>query len=128
MLFHNKGTVNIADVVRYTITYDPSSDPQNRPHGILSQLGSSSHIIPQRGHTLHLRIRNDASMLLRAAYLQGPYVLAVSVRDDTFCANDESVEVSGDTPPPVYDHDLKTRTSFWTELPADKKFPFLGFG
>lgn len=122
MLFHDKGTVSVADVVRYTITYDPSLAEPSAHHGILSHLGSSSHI-PQlfRPKTLQLRIRNTASMLLRAAYLQGPYVLSVSVREDTFAANDESVTEPVEESP-VYDHDLKTSTSFWTELKADRKY------
>jgi hypothetical protein len=70
---------------------------------------------------MHLRIRNNASMLLRAAYLQGPYVLAVSVRDESFHADDESEEIPS-SEAPVYDHDLKASTSFWTELHADKKY------
>ena len=81
MLFHDRGTVNIADVVRYIVTYDPSLDPVNR-HKILSHITSSSHAPSHPHPKLHLRIRNNASMLLRAAYLQGPYILAVSVRED----------------------------------------------
>jgi hypothetical protein len=115
MLFHDKGTVNIADVVRYTVTYDPHLDPSAH-HGLLSR---APHLFTSK--TLHLRIRNTASMLLRAAYLQGPYVLAVSVREDTFHANDETME-STSSWSPVYDHDLKTSTSFWTELPAGEKY------
>jgi len=114
MLFHDRGTVNIADVVRYTVTFDPTLDPGAK-HRLLSHI-TSGHL----HHKLHLRIRNNASMLLRAAYLQGPYVLSVSVREDTFHANDETVECA-DAAAPIYDHDLKTSTSFWAELPADKK-------
>lgn len=114
MLFHDRGTVNIADVVRYTITYDPAQDPVNR-HRLLSHI-TSAHL----HHKLHLRVRNNASMLLRPAYLQGPYILAVSVREDSFHSNDEMVECASSSAP-IYDHDLKTSTSFWAELPADKK-------
>jgi len=117
MLFHDRGTVNIADVVRYIITYDPAQDHVGKPR-LLSHI-TSGH----RHHKLHLRIRNNASMLLRPAYLQGPYVLAVSVREDTFRANDESVDCAASSAAPIYDHDLKTSTSFWAELAADKKYP-----
>jgi hypothetical protein len=122
MLFHDRGTVNIADVVRYIVTYDPSLDHGNK-HGILSHISSATHTGNMFSSKIHLRIRNNASMLLRAAYLQGPYVLAVSVRDDKFHADDESEEIPSSAAP-VYDHDLKASTSFWTELPCDKKYLF----
>jgi hypothetical protein len=115
MLFHDRGTVNIADVVRYTVTYDPANDPVYK-HKFLSHI-TSGHL----HHKLHLRIRNNASMLLRPAYLQGPYVLAVSVREDSFHANDETAECSTSSSP-IYDHDLKTSTSFWAELGTDRKY------
>lgn len=122
MLFHDRGTVNIADVVRYTVTYDPSLDPINKPK-IRPHLTPASHA-PRFHPKLHLRIRNNASMLLRAAYLQGPYILAVSVREDTFCANegivDESISAA-----PVYDQEVKASTSFWAELTSDKKYFFI---
>ena|SRR2546421_11658665 len=119
MLFHDRGTVNIADVVRYIVTYDPTQDPAQK-HGFLSHIASASHA-PMFQHKLHIRIRNNASMLLRAAYLQGPYVLAVAVREDTFHADDED-DRSHCSSSPIYDHDLKASTSFWAELPAEKKF------
>src|SRR6202035_2811404 len=122
MLFHDRGTVNIADVVRYIVTYDPSLDHGNK-HGILSHISSATHTGNMFSSKIHLRIRNNASMLLRAAYLQGPYVLAVSVRNDKFHADDESEEIPSSAAP-VYDHDLKASTSFWTELPCDKKYLF----
>ena len=120
MLFHDRGTVQVADVVRYTITYDPALDPANK-HGLLSHITSATHHPTLFHHKIQLRIRNTASMLLRPAYLQGPYVLCVSVREDTFHAFDETT----DTPPsssPIYDQDLKTSTSFWAELGCDKKY------
>src|SRR5579859_2000224 len=118
MLFHDRGTVNIADVVRYIVTYDPAHDPAHK-HGLLSQIVSASHAHMFQDK-LHLRIRNNASMLLRAAYLQGPYVLSVAVREDTFHADDEEA-VSSSSMAPIYDHDLKASTSFWADLPVDKR-------
>jgi hypothetical protein len=118
MMFHDRGTVNIADVVRYVVTYEPALDPAQK-HGFLSHIASASHA-PIFQHKVHLRIRNNASMLLRAAYLQGPYVLAVAVREDTFHADDEE-SVSRSSLAPVYDQDLKASTSFWAELPVDKR-------
>lgn len=120
MLFHDRGTVNIADVVRYVVTYDPALDAANK-HRILSHITSAGRGPSLLHPKLHLRVRNNASMLLRAAYLQGPYILCVSVREDTFHANIEDLEPF-ETSAPVYDQDLKASTSFWTELPADQKF------
>jgi hypothetical protein len=119
MLFHDRGTVNIADVVRYVVTYEPALDPAQK-HGFISQIASASHA-QMFQHKIHLRIRNNASMLLRAAYLQGPYVLAVAVREDTFHADDED-DRNLSSLAPIYDHDLKASTSFWAELPVDKRY------
>jgi hypothetical protein len=121
MLFHDRGTVNIADVVRYVVTYDPALDPAHK-HKILSHIASAGHGPSLLHRKLHLRVRNNASMLLRAAYLQGPYILCVSVRENTFHANTRDLEPF-ETSAPIYDQDLKASTSFWTELPSDKKYP-----
>ena len=120
MLFHDRGTVNIADVVRYVVTYDSAVDPLNR-HTFLSHITSGGHGHRLLHPKLHLRIRNNASMLLRAAYLQGPYALCVSVREDTFHANEQHLG-RFDTVAPVYDQDLKASTSFWTELPSEGRY------
>src|SRR5579871_95554 len=114
MLYHDRGTVNIADVVRYTITYDPSLDTSK--HGFLHHITSATHFHPK----LHLRIRNNASILLRAAYLQGPYSLCVSVWEDSFRANVESVNSTGPSAP-VFDQDVRASTSFWVELAVEQK-------
>ena len=120
MLYHDKETVSIAEVVRYVVTYDPAVDTTIR-HGILHHVVSSSHV-PSRLHPmLHLRIRNTASVLLRPAYLQGPYALAVSVREDTFHANDETIPLEPSSTP-VHNQDLKASTSFWVELASEKKY------
>jgi len=120
MLFHDRGTVNIADVVRYVVTYDPALDPGGK-HRLLSHIASAGHVPGLLHPALHLRVRNNASMLLRAAYLQGPYILCVSVRENTFHANNDDLEPC-ETSAPVYDQDVKASTSFWTELPADRKY------
>ena len=120
MLFHDRGTVNIADVVRYIITYDPTLDPVHQ-YRILSRIASHYHAPHIPYPKLYLRIRNNASILLRAAYLQGPYALCVSVREDTFHANADTVD-SPLTLAPIYDQDVKASTSFWAELFCEKKY------
>lgn len=113
MLFHDRETVNIAEAVRYIITYNPALDPTTGWHRTLS--GGHLH-----GRLIHVRIRNTANIVLRAAYLQGPYTLCVSVRESTFHASREDDAERGDSPTPIYDQDVKSSTSFWAELAADK--------
>jgi hypothetical protein len=120
MLFHDRGTVNIAEVVRYIVTYDPIHDPINK-HRFLSHITSRAHAPGLFHPRLHLRIRNHEIVLLRAAYLQGPYILSVSVREGTFCANYEAIDVPSASAP-IYDQDVKASTSFWAELASDKKY------
>ncbi|KAJ8130276.1 hypothetical protein O1611_g3352 [Lasiodiplodia mahajangana] len=61
LLLHQVGSVKIGDVVRYTVTYTPSTD----------------RILPSP-EVLHLRIRNTSPLPLRAAFVHGPYTLSVS--------------------------------------------------
>ncbi|KAJ1331636.1 putative serine esterase (DUF676) [Microdochium nivale] len=61
LLLHQVGSVKIGEVVRYTVTYNPSRD----------------RILPSPEH-LHLRIRNTSPIPLRAAFVHGPYTLHVS--------------------------------------------------
>ncbi|KAJ5774658.1 hypothetical protein N7457_009554 [Penicillium paradoxum] len=58
LLIHQVGSVRVGEVVRYTITYTPASDP------ILP--------IPSK---FHVRVKNTSAIPLRAAYLHGPYTL-----------------------------------------------------
>lgn len=67
LLLHTTGSTRIGEVRRYTVTYTPAAD----------------HILPLPT-ALHLRIKNTASLPLRAAYLHGPYTLYVSVRRQEF--------------------------------------------
>lgn len=67
LLLHTTGVSRIGDIHRYTVTYIPSQD----------------RILPHPS-ALHLRIRNTASLPLRAAYLHGPYTLYVAVRRREF--------------------------------------------
>lgn len=67
LLLHTTGVSKIGEIHRYTITYTPSVD----------------RVLPPPS-ALHLRIKNTASLPLRAAYLHGPYTLYVSVRRQEF--------------------------------------------
>jgi hypothetical protein len=119
MRYHDRKTLNVADVVRYTVTYDPSEDSEKK-HRLLSQV-----IVKGHGHRIlhpkiHLRVRNLASRVFRAAYLRGPYVLYVSVRESTFNADIDDDEIPSSSIP-IYNHDLKASSSFRAELASDKK-------
>lgn len=70
LLIHQSGSVKIGEVVRYTITYTPSSD----------------RILPSPSH-LYVRIKNTSAVPLRAAYLRGPYILHVCSYPSTFNPN-----------------------------------------
>lgn len=67
LLLHTTGVSRIGDIHRYTVTYTPDRDRVLPPPSVL-----------------HLRIRNTASLPLRAAYLHGPYTLYVAVRRQEF--------------------------------------------
>ncbi|KAI5795309.1 putative serine esterase-domain-containing protein [Peziza echinospora] len=101
LLLHTTGSVKIGEIVRSTITYTPSLDP-------LTPLPIS----------LHLRIKNTASLPLRAAYLHGPYTIYVSVRRQefdpfhTWRSEFEEEEV----PVPQYEPNLKAGASFFAQL------------
>ena len=67
LLVHQAGSVKVGEVIRYTLTYTPSSD----------------RILPTPPH-LHLKVRNTSAIPLRAAWLHGPYVLHVAAYPKTF--------------------------------------------
>ncbi|KAH7035456.1 putative serine esterase-domain-containing protein [Microdochium trichocladiopsis] len=70
LLLHQVGSVKIGEVVRYTVTYNPSRD----------------RILPSPEY-LHLRIRNTSPIPLRAAFVHGPYTLHVSAYPSHFDPN-----------------------------------------
>lgn len=67
LLVHQAGSVKVGELVRYTLTYTPSSD----------------RILPTPSH-LHLRIKNTSAIPLRAAWVHGPYALHVATYPSTF--------------------------------------------
>ncbi|KAK3391051.1 putative serine esterase-domain-containing protein [Podospora didyma] len=70
LLLHQAGSVKIGEVVRYTVTYTPSSD----------------RILPSP-EFLFLRIRNTSAIALRAAFVHGPYTLSVAAYPSNFSPN-----------------------------------------
>lgn len=72
LLLHQVGTVKIGEVVRYTVSYTPSQD----------------RILPSP-EQLFVRIRNTSAIALRAAFVHGPYTLAVSAYPSNFDPNEK---------------------------------------
>ncbi|CAI4216915.1 unnamed protein product [Parascedosporium putredinis] len=72
LLVHQAGSVKIGEVVRYTVTYIPSQD----------------RILPSP-EKLHLRIRNTSALVLRGAFVHGPYNLCVSAYPSNFNPNEK---------------------------------------
>ncbi|PKS08804.1 hypothetical protein jhhlp_003413 [Lomentospora prolificans] len=75
LLIHQVGSVKIGEVVRYTVTYIPSQD----------------RILPSP-EKLHLRIRNTSALVLRGAFVHGPYTLSVSAYPSNFNPNEKFKE------------------------------------
>ncbi|KAF8473181.1 putative serine esterase-domain-containing protein [Kalaharituber pfeilii] len=101
LLVHTTGSVKVGEAVRYTVTYTPSLD--------------DTFPLPEH---LYLRIRNTASLPLRAAYLHGPYILYVSVRRQEFHPYlSWSSKIEGDELEiPQFEPNLKAGASFYTAL------------
>jgi hypothetical protein len=72
LLLSQIGSVKVGEVVRYTVTYTPSQD----------------RILPSPEH-LFLRIRNTSAIALRAAFVHGPYTLAVAAYPASYNPNEK---------------------------------------
>ncbi|KAL8825794.1 MAG: hypothetical protein Q9170_007654 [Blastenia crenularia] len=98
LLVHQIGSVKIGEVVRYTLTYTPSSD----------------RIIPSPPH-LYVKVKNASAIPLRAAYLHGPYTLYTACYPSTFDPNckDKSHHDEGN---PEFEPNLKAGGSWSSRL------------
>lgn len=95
LILHQTGTLKIGEVIRYTVTYTPSSDP----------------ILPSPPH-LFLKIKNTSAIALRAAFVHGPYTLYVSACPAGF-RTDEKWEKRREWGVPEFEPMLKAGAS-WT--------------
>ncbi|TQS35164.1 hypothetical protein Golomagni_04421 [Golovinomyces magnicellulatus] len=75
LLMYQTGSLKIGEVTRYTITYTPAQDSIHPPQS-----------------ELHLRIKNNCSPALRAAYIRGPYNLYVAAFPATYKPNEDFKE------------------------------------
>ncbi|KZF21171.1 DUF676-domain-containing protein [Xylona heveae TC161] len=103
LLLHQKGSVKVGEVIRYTLTYTPSAD----------------RILPPPSE-LHVKIRNCSAIPLRAAYLHGPYTLYTAVYPAIFDPNVklESPEENGI---PQFESNLKAGGTWNAVLPVPKR-------
>lgn len=98
LLVHQAGAVKVGEVVRYTVTYTPSSD----------------RILPSPSH-LYVRVKNTSAVPLRAAYLHGPYTLHVSTYPTTFNPN-QKLETPKRDGIPEFEPNLKAGGNFHSRL------------
>ncbi|KAL3457635.1 putative serine esterase-domain-containing protein [Aspergillus heterothallicus] len=82
VLIRQTGSVRVGEVVRYTLTYDPTADN-----------------IKPLPDLLHVRVKNTSAIPLRAAYLHGPYTLYASCYPASFDPSDEYNFSSADRTP-----------------------------
>ncbi|RMZ07793.1 hypothetical protein D0862_04162 [Hortaea werneckii] len=100
LLLHQAGSVKVGEVIRYTLTYTPSSD----------------RILPTPQH-LHLKVKNTSAIPLRAAWLHGPYVLHVDAYPSTFNPHKKVTEEEKERyGVPDYEPMLKAGGSWSTKL------------
>ncbi|KAI4644772.1 uncharacterized protein J4E78_009591 [Alternaria triticimaculans] len=102
LLLHQKGSVKVGEVVRYTLTYTPSED----------------RILPPPS-SLHVRIRNSSAIPLRAAYLHGPYTIHVSAYPSTFNPNKKSDATYGE---PDFEPNVKAGGYWNTKLTVPEQY------
>ncbi|KAA6412397.1 MAG: hypothetical protein FRX48_03387 [Lasallia pustulata] len=103
LLLHQTGSVKIGEVIRYTVTYTPSSD----------------RIIPSPSE-LHVKIKNTSAIPLRAAYLHGPYTLYTACYPSTFDPNYKS-DKPWESDVPQFEPNLKAGGSWYAQLTVPER-------
>ncbi|KAK9487791.1 putative serine esterase-domain-containing protein [Lipomyces starkeyi] len=99
LLFRTRCNVKVGQLHRYIITYVPSHD----------------NVVPSPS-SLYLRVRNTELFPLRAAYLNGPFILYVDVIPSHY---DPSVTVTNPYDQPSYEPQIKAAQSYYAELKLD---------
>ncbi|OCL01412.1 DUF676-domain-containing protein [Glonium stellatum] len=108
LLVHQVGSVKVGQVVRYTLTYTPSTD----------------RILPSPSH-LHVKIKNTSAIPLRAAYLHGPYTIHVATYPSTFDPN-RKVELPKKEGVPEFEPNLKAGGSWTARLTVPEDIRQIG--
>ncbi|KAK9460768.1 putative serine esterase-domain-containing protein [Lipomyces oligophaga] len=99
LLYRARSSVKVGQLQRYIITYIPAAD----------------NVFPPP-KTLYLRLRNNEMLPLRAAYLNGPFMLNVDVKPAHY---DPFLDTLNPCDRPAYDAQVKAAQSFYTELRMD---------
>ncbi|KAK9365449.1 putative serine esterase-domain-containing protein [Lipomyces kononenkoae] len=99
LLFRTRCSVKVGQLHRYIITYVPAHD----------------NVFPLP-KSLYLRVRNTELFPMRAAYLNGPFILCVDVKPSHY---DPAVTVTSPYDEPSYEPQVKASQSYYTELKLD---------
>ncbi|KAK9243217.1 putative serine esterase-domain-containing protein [Lipomyces tetrasporus] len=99
LLFRTRSAVKVGQLHRYIITYVPSND----------------NVVPPP-KSLYIRVRNTELFPLRAAYLNGPFILYVDVKPSHY---DPYVTVTNLYDEPSYEPQIKAAQSYYAELKMD---------
>ncbi|KAK9239619.1 putative serine esterase-domain-containing protein [Lipomyces kononenkoae] len=99
LLFRTRSSVKVGQLHRYIITYVPAHD----------------NVFPLP-MSLYLRVRNTELFPMRAAYLNGPFVLYVDVKPSHY---DPAVKVTNPYDKPSYEPQVKASQSYYAELKLD---------
>lgn len=136
LLYHTRDSVRVGELYRYYITYTSPSTPTFTPKYEISEdgktLGSSDNHVstkvddkganstpePSNPTSLWLKIKNQESVALRAAYLAGPYMLYVDLRSEDYSHLEK---VYQDSDQPFYSPQIKAGQSEYVELNLTKK-------
>lgn len=104
-MYHYKGTLKVGQINRFSIEVDHDDLPDTVD-----------------GDSLAIRVKNTTSALMRPAYLSGPYILYMSIREQSY--RHDSALGEGDFAP-HFDANVKTNCSRWQSIPitppADSK-------
>lgn len=96
-MYHYKGSLKVGQVNRFVIEIDHDDLPATIDD-----------------ETLSIRVKNTTSALMRPAYLAGPYILYMSIREQSY--RHDSPLGEGDFPP-HFDANVKTNCSRWQSFP-----------
>lgn len=96
-MYHYKSSLKVGQINRFVIEIDHDDLP--------SAIDDDS---------LSVRVKNTTSALMRPAYLAGPYILYMSIREQSY--RHDSPLGEGDFPP-HFDANVKTNCSRWQSFP-----------
>ncbi|KAK7203860.1 putative serine esterase-domain-containing protein [Myxozyma melibiosi] len=101
LLFRTRSKVKVGQLHRYRVTYVPAAE----------------NVFPPP-KSLYLRVRNTEAYPLRAAYLNGPFILYVDVKPSNFDPYKTTTSVYDE---PAFEPQVKASQSFYAELKMDPK-------